>query len=33
MSFPEDSEPGEALFTAASHLIEVASPKRARSGK
>jgi hypothetical protein len=32
MSFPEDSEPGEALFTAASHLIEVASPKRARSG-
>lgn len=33
MSFPEDSDPGEALFTAASHLIEVASPKRARSGK
>jgi hypothetical protein len=33
MSFPEDSEAGEALFTAASHLIEVASPKRARSGK
>ena len=33
MSFPEDSGPGQALFTAASHLIEVASPKRARSGK
>jgi hypothetical protein len=33
MAFPEDSEPGEALFLAASHLIEVASPKRARSGK
>jgi hypothetical protein len=33
MSFPEDSESGQALFTAASHLIEVASPKRARSGK
>ena len=29
--FPEDSEPGRALFEAASHLIEVASPKR--SGK
>jgi hypothetical protein len=28
MSFPEDSEPGQALFTAASHLIEVATPKR-----
>jgi hypothetical protein len=33
MSFLEDSDPGQALFTAASHLIEVASPKRARSGK
>jgi hypothetical protein len=32
-AFSEDSEPGQALFTAASHLIEVASPKRARSGK
>jgi hypothetical protein len=28
MSFPEDSGPGQALFDAASHLIEVASPKR-----
>jgi hypothetical protein len=33
LSFPEDSEPGRALFEAASHLIEVATPKRARSGK
>jgi hypothetical protein len=28
-----DSEPGQALFEAAAHLIEVASPKKARSGK
>jgi len=27
MSFPEDSGSGQALFTAASHLIEVANPK------
>jgi hypothetical protein len=34
MSFPEDSEPGQALFDAAAQLIEVASPpKRARSSK
>jgi hypothetical protein len=33
MAFPEDSEPGSALFEAASQLIEVASPKRAKSGK
>jgi hypothetical protein len=32
-SFPEDSEAGKALFEAASRLIEVASPKKARSGK
>jgi hypothetical protein len=31
IDFPEDSEPGKALFLAASHLIEVASPpKKAR---
>jgi hypothetical protein len=29
----EDSDAGEALFEAASRLIEVASPKKARSGK
>ena len=33
LAFPEDSEPGRTLFEAASQLIEVASPKRARSGK
>jgi hypothetical protein len=33
LAFPEDSEPGQALFEAAAHLIEVASPKKARSGK
>jgi hypothetical protein len=27
-SFAEDSEPGQALFEAAAHLIDVASPKR-----
>jgi hypothetical protein len=32
-SFPEDSEAGKAMFQAASHLIDVASPKKARSGK
>jgi hypothetical protein len=33
-SFPDDSEPGERLFEAASRLIEVASPtKKARSSK
>jgi hypothetical protein len=32
-SFPEDSEAGGRLFEAASRLIEVASPKRVRSGK
>ena len=33
IDFAEDSEPGRALFEAASRLIEVASPKKARSGK
>ena len=33
LAFPEDSEPGKALFEAAANLIEVTSPKRARSGK
>jgi hypothetical protein len=33
MSFASESEEGRALFLAASRLIEVASPKRARSGK
>ena len=33
VAFAEDSEAGKALFEAAAHLIEVASPKRARSGK
>jgi hypothetical protein len=33
MDFPEDSEAGGALFEAAARLIEVATPKRARSGK
>jgi hypothetical protein len=33
ISFPADSEAGRALFGAASRLIEVASPKKARSGK
>jgi hypothetical protein len=33
LAFPVDSEPGQALFEAAAHLIEVASPKKARSGK
>jgi hypothetical protein len=33
LAFPEDSEPGQALFEAAANLIEVASPKKARSGK
>jgi hypothetical protein len=32
-SFAPESEEGRALFLAASRLIEVASPKRARSGK
>jgi hypothetical protein len=32
-SFAAESEEGRALFLAASRLIEVASPKRARSGK
>jgi hypothetical protein len=32
-AFLEDSEAGKALFGAASRLIEVASPKKARSGK
>lgn len=33
MDFPEDSEAGVALFEAAARLIEVATPKRARSDK
>jgi hypothetical protein len=34
MSFPEDSEAGQALFKAATRLIEVASlAKKARTGK
>jgi hypothetical protein len=33
MSFAAESEEGRALFLAASRLIEVASPKRARAGK
>jgi hypothetical protein len=33
MSFATESEEGRALFLAASRLIEVASPKRARTGK
>jgi hypothetical protein len=33
MAFASESEEGRALFLAASRLIEVASPKRARSGK
>jgi hypothetical protein len=33
MDFPEDSEAGGALFEATARLIEVATPKRARSGK
>ena len=33
VAFAEDSESGKALFEAAAHLIEVASPKKARSGK
>jgi hypothetical protein len=33
ISFPDDSEAGRALFEAASRLIEVASPKKARSSK
>jgi hypothetical protein len=32
-SFPDDSDQGRALFEAASRLIEVATPKRPRSGK
>jgi hypothetical protein len=33
MDFAEDSEAGAALFEAAARLIEVATPKRARSDK
>ena len=33
MSFPPETEQGRALFLAASRLIEVASPKKARDGK
>ena len=33
VAFPEDSEAGKALFEAAAQLIEVATPKKARSGK
>jgi len=33
VAFPEDSEAGKALFKAAAQLIEVATPKKARSGK
>ena len=34
LAFPEDSDAGEALFKAATHLIEVASPpKRPRAEK
>ncbi|HSD23526.1 MAG TPA: hypothetical protein VLB79_04285 [Solirubrobacterales bacterium] len=33
MDFSEDTEAGQALFEAASRLVDVASPKRARSGK
>ena len=33
MDFPEDSEAGGTLFEAAARLIEVATPKRARSDK
>jgi hypothetical protein len=33
IAFPEDTDAGRALFEAASRLIEVASPKKARSGK
>jgi len=32
-SFPDDTDAGKALFEAASRLIEVATPKKARSGK
>jgi hypothetical protein len=32
-AFTEDSEAGKALFAAASRLIEVASPKKARTDK
>jgi hypothetical protein len=27
LAFPDDSEEGQALFTAAAHLIEVAGPR------
>jgi hypothetical protein len=33
MAFPEDTEAGKALFEAASRLIEVATPKKARNEK
>jgi hypothetical protein len=33
MSFPSETEEGRALFLAASRLIEIASPKKARSEK
>jgi hypothetical protein len=33
LSFPADSDEGRELFDAASRLIEIAAPKRARSGK
>ena len=33
LSFPADSDEGKALFAAASRLINVASPKRAKAEK
>ena len=33
LSFPAESDEGKALFGAASRLIEIASPKRAKAGK
>jgi hypothetical protein len=33
ISFPEDSEAGQAMFKAAARLIEVASPKKSRSSR
>ncbi len=33
MSFPAETEEGGALFLAASRLIDVATPKKARNGK
>jgi hypothetical protein len=33
IAFPDDADAGKALFEAAAHLIEVASPKKTRSDK